>query len=50
MTQEQKTTAISIMHPVCCGLDVHKMKNDGVVKSLIYHVVGFLQTLDIPHV
>lgn len=26
MTQEQNTTAISIMHPVCCGLDVHKMK------------------------
>ncbi len=26
MTQKQNTTAISIMHPVCCGLDVHKMK------------------------
>ena len=26
MTQEQNTTAISIMHPVCCGLDVHRMK------------------------
>lgn len=26
MTQQQNTTAISIMHPVCCGLDVHKEK------------------------
>ena len=26
MTQEQNTTAISIMHPICCGLDVHKEK------------------------
>jgi len=26
MTQAQNTTAISIMHPICCGLDVHRMK------------------------
>lgn len=26
MTQQNNTTAISIMHPVCCGLDVHKEK------------------------
>ncbi len=24
MTQKQNTTAISIMHPVCCGLDQGK--------------------------
>lgn len=26
MTHQQDTTAISIMHPVCCGLDIHKEK------------------------
>lgn len=30
MTLDQNTTAISIMHPVCCGLDVHKEKISAV--------------------
>ena len=34
MTQEQNTTAISIMHPVCCGLDVHKMKISACLMSV----------------
>ncbi len=33
MTQHQNTTAISIMHPVCCGLDVHKMKNSACLTT-----------------
>lgn len=24
MTEKSHTTNISVMHPVCCGLDIHK--------------------------
>ncbi len=26
MTQKKYTESVSIVHPVCCGLDVHKRK------------------------
>ena len=33
MTQEKNTSVISIMHPICCGLDVHKEKISACILS-----------------
>ncbi len=44
MTQQQNTIAISLMHPVCCGLDVHMMKI--LACLIIINIEGTLEKLD----
>jgi hypothetical protein len=42
MTQELDNTFIQIIHPVCCGLDVHKDKISAVSLALAKTVRRFM--------